>query len=346
MADALEAPAAFVDQLAALARAEDAAVIVPITEPSLLAVLPERERFAPAVVPFVDAAAFTAVSDKRRLLQEAEALGIAVPRQVVVNSQADATALDFATLRYPVVLKPARSVGEHAGKRSKLGVSYAHDETELRRRLGDCQPSAFPVLVQQRIVGPGTGVFLLVWNEELLASFAHQRLWEKPPSGGVSVYCESVPLDQSLLMQSRKLLERFDWRGVAMVEYKRDLATGTPYLMEVNGRFWGSLQLAIDAGVDFPRLLVRAALDLPGQPAPAYRLGVRSRWWWGQVDHVLARVRRKELRPLLPPGISGVMSTLVQLLMGPLRSSEREEVFRWRDPRPFLYETGRWFRGQ
>ena len=39
-----------------------------------------------------------------------------------------------------------------------------------------------------------------------------------------------------------------------MMEYKQDRRTGTPLLMEVNGRFWGSLQLAIDAGVDFPYL--------------------------------------------------------------------------------------------
>ena len=45
-----------------------------------------------------------------------------------------------------------------------------------------------------------------------------------------------------------------------MVEYKRDSSTGQPYLMEVNGRFWGSLQLAIDSGVDFPRILVACAL--------------------------------------------------------------------------------------
>ena len=66
-----------------------------------------------------------------------------------------------------------------------------------------------------------------------------------------------------------------------MVEYKRDSATGQPYLMEVNGRFWGSLQLAIDSGVDFPRILVACALGEHGQQMPSYRVGVRSRWWWG-----------------------------------------------------------------
>jgi len=55
-----------------------------------------------------------------------------------------------------------------------------------------------------------------------------------------------------------------------MVEYKIDSASGTPYLMEINGRFWGSVQLAIDAGVDFPRLLVECALGR--EPARSPRI--------------------------------------------------------------------------
>ena len=82
------------------------------------------------------------------------------------------------------------------------------------------------------------------------AVFAHRRLREKPPSGGVSVYRESVAPDPSLVARAAALLAGLGWRGVAMVEMKTDARTGTPYLMEVNGRFWGSLQLAVDAGVD------------------------------------------------------------------------------------------------
>lgn len=73
------------------------------------------------------------------------------------------------------------------------------------------------------------------------------------------MYRESVVADPALVERSRRLLARLNWQGVAMVEYKIDASTGMPYLMEINGRFWGSLQLAIDAGVDFPRLLLEVA---------------------------------------------------------------------------------------
>jgi predicted ATP-grasp superfamily ATP-dependent carboligase len=157
----------------------------------------------------------------------------------------------------------------------------------------------------------------------------------------VSVYRESIAPDADLLDRSRALLDRFAWTGVAMVEYKRDVARRRDYLMEINGRFWGSLQLAIDAGVDFPRLLVEAALGAAPGPVPAYRVGVRSRWWWGQVDHLIALIRRPQARRAAP-----LYGALAQMLGGPFRAGDREEVLRWGDPRPFVRETMLWIRGR
>jgi hypothetical protein len=126
-----------------------------------------------------------------------------------------------------------------------------------------------------------------------------------------------------------------------MVEYKRDAKTGQPFLMEVNGRFWGSLQLAIDAGVDFPALLAACALDEKVDPQPNYRVGVRSRWWWGQVDHLVGRVHSSR-QPPLPPGTQSGPRALADLLFGPFRRADYEEILWWNDPRPFWNETKRW----
>ena len=77
-----------------------------------------------------------------------------------------------------------------------------------------------------------------------------------------------------------------------MVEFKQDERDGLPKLMEINGRFWGSLQLAIDAGVDFPALLLQPPDALPSTPLP-YRVGVRNRWFWGDVDSLLVSAVRR-----------------------------------------------------
>jgi predicted ATP-grasp superfamily ATP-dependent carboligase len=338
-------------------------VLIPVSEASLLALLPVRDRMGEVVLPFPDEPTFRRICDKAELLAVAPEVGIAIPEQIRVESAADALALDPGAISYPVVLKPSRSVGEGrasggrasaapgggagaSAARTKLTVMHAANAGELVKAFGtlaEAGDAAYPLLIQQRIEGPGIGIFLLLWEGATVATFAHRRIREKPPSGGVSVYRESVAADPALVARSRALLEHFGWCGVAMVEYKVDARTGTPYLMEVNGRFWGSLQLAVDAGVDFPALLLSASTGERVEPVSSYRVGVRSRWWWGDVDHLLARLRRSRAELSLPPDSPGRWSALRDFLTIHF-GRDREEILRLDDPRPFFRESLQWFR--
>ena len=332
--DALAEPAAFVRAVAEVCARVGAQVLLPVSEPALLAILPERERFAGVAIPFPDAERFARICDKARVLEAATAHGIATPRRQHVGTKGDAERLDGAALRFPLVVKPFRSVAGSGEARTKTAVAHAPDAASLRRVLAALPDAAWPVMLQERIVGPGIGVFVLLRGGRVAAAFAHRRVREKPPSGGVSVLCESAPLDGALLGD-------FGWEGVAMVEYKLDAATGTPYLMEINGRLWGSLQLAVDAGVDFPRLLVEMALGVPFPPVTTYGVGVRSRWEWGEVDHLVARLRGSGAP--LPPDAPGRGRALADFFRGWGRGTHAQ-VLRRDDPRPFLRETLDWLR--
>jgi predicted ATP-grasp superfamily ATP-dependent carboligase len=128
-----------------------------------------------------------------------------------------------------------------------------------------------------------------------------------------------------------------------MVEFKQDQRDGVAKLMEINGRFWGSLQLAIDAGVDFPELLVRIG---DGAPIPAvenYRLGVRSRWFLGDVDALLMRLLKSGERLKLPPDQRSRWKAMREFLR-PTGAVTRSEIFRFSDWRPGLLEAWRWLR--
>ena len=338
--DAMEDAAGFAADVQRLCRDWQIEVLIPVTEPALLALLSESGRPAGVLVPFVSLETFDAISDKPRVLARARELGIDVPEQRVIEAPGDAERIDAAAFTYPVVLKPGRSVNGAEGNRQKLSVLHAADAQQLIEQLRKLPAAAFPLLIQQRIVGPGTGVFLLLCNGEVRAHFAHRRLREKPPSGGVSVYSESIASDAALVDRAASLLNSFAWSGVAMVEFKTDERTGRNYLMEVNGRFWGSLQLAIDAGVDFPRLLVQCAVGEAGPSQIPYRIGVRSRWWWGDVDHLIARLRHSRERLHLPAHAGGRAHAVREFLR--LRRADRSEVFRWRDPLPIVRETLDW----
>jgi predicted ATP-grasp superfamily ATP-dependent carboligase len=294
-------------------------------------------------VPLGSDASYRAASDKAHLHAIAPHFGIAVPSQRIICRRDEPAPSD---LRFPVAVKAARSVTD-TGTIIKRGVAvrYANGAASLQAILNSTAAESFPLLVQERIVGPGVGVFLLLWEGQEIAAFSHLRLREKPPGGGVSVYAESIAPDPGLVARSRELLLSLGFEGVAMVEYKVDQATGVPYLMEVNGRFWGSLQLAIDAGVDFPQLLISTAIDgtIPSRPSPT--IGVRNRWWWGDVDHLLARLRRSAEELGLPANAPSRWATIVNFIRssGP---ANRDQILRMDDPRPAFRETLDWLRGR
>jgi len=333
-------PEAFAADVIARCEACSADVLLPVTEAALLPLLDPAHRPANVRLPFPDFDAFRSACDKHYVTTIAKDLGIRVPAQVVLAEPSDAPPLD---LRFPVVVKSARSVVDSGRRRMRTGAVHAADAAALAAVVAEMPPAAYPLLVQERITGPGVGAFLLLWNGEVLASFCHRRLREKPPSGGVSVYAESVAPDAELLGAATALLKRLDWRGVAMVEFKRDLQTGEPYLMEVNGRFWGSLQLAVDAGVDFPALLVAAALGEEVTPVRSYRVGTRTRWFLGDCDHLIARLRYSNEQLALPPGTGGRLAA-VRDWIAAFHPGVRSEVLRYDDPLPALREAIDWLR--
>jgi predicted ATP-grasp superfamily ATP-dependent carboligase len=343
LGDPLQDAPCFADAVGQAVTAHGVDVLLPMTDAALFALLPRRASLLPCRIPFPDLLQVERVADKGRVAVAAAACGIAVPVQRPFPSRGDLTPAERGSLVYPAVIKTSRSVTEGAGRREKHPVRYVRQPDELDRTLDAFPSHAYPLLFQQRIVGSGVGIFLLVWSGEIFACFAHRRLREKPPAGGVSVYRESIPADPALVARSRRLLDELEWQGVAMLEYKIDSATGTPYLLEINGRFWGSLQLAVDAGVDFPALLVALALGERPIPVTRYRTGIRSRWWFGDLDHLLARLRRSPEQLALPPNSPGRMAAVREFL-ALWRPGDRSEILRWSDPVPALTEALTWLR--
>ena len=285
------------------------------------------------------AAALDLAHDKVRLTELAARLGVPVPDGFEGGPDA-ADDPRLANLGFPVVLKPARSRYLVDGRWRAAAVSIARDRDELRAALRRGGPFAErPFLVQRLVPGEGRGVFLLARDGEVSCAFSHRRLREKPPWGGVSTLCEAAPPDPALLDSSRRLLAALRWSGVAMVEFKRDPATGRAWLMEINGRFWGSMQLAVAAGIDFPRLWLDQELRgaTPASPAPDPNWNVRLWWLLGDLDHFLIRLRRGGAAALAP-----ALRDLRRTRQG--RTLDFDTLRR-DDPRPFLHECRCWLCG-
>ncbi len=332
--DPIEDVAAFATEVAALTSERAIDVVVPTTDAACRALIRVRERLEPAVLAAPSLEPYERASHKGLVARLAPQFGLAIPQGGEAASLEEA--LELATsVGWPVVVRPVESVSRQGVGLRKRGVVRVADAAALSaawREIGGDGGA----LVQQAVSGMGEGIFVLRWSGRTLAAFAHRRLREKPPSGGVSVLRESIALDPEQLRRVEALLDALDFEGVAMAEFKNDGRTA--WLIELNARLWGSLQLAVDAGLDIPRLLVEAAMSAPVElPATSYQVGVRSRWLLGDLDHAWALARGQ----CGTDGRSGIGAAL-RVLFGPAGPSCRWEVLRCEDPGPFVYELRGW----
>ena len=306
------------------------AVLLPMTDVTVPLVLQAASRLPALRTALPSLESYEAVSDKYQLFLQARQAGVRVPETAIV-SQATRGELANRTFSYPVVVKPRRSAMRLGTGTTKRTVRYARDAADLKRVVTEMLiDETDELLLQEFVEGHGAGVFGLYEQGQPLFFFAHRRIREKPPSGGVSVLCESVPLPADGVEAARKILDSLQWHGVAMVEFKID-AAGRAWLIEINARFWGSLQLAVDSGADFPWLLYQLATATRPDVPDGYAIGNRLRWWLGDLDNLYARLKDRRWTPTTRHKVDALSDFL-----RPWQPRTRYEFLRWNDPVPSI----------
>ena len=217
--------------------------------------------------------AFQIVNDKFRTYDLAENLGINVPRRMRIGTSTLPKQIT-KHFHFPVVVKPRSSYTLkeiEARKTVKKIITY----DELVRCL-DSIHSNEKFELYEHFAGTGVGIEVLALEGKILFAFQHIRVHE-PLRGGGSSYRKSAPVQEDLLKASAKLIESLNYTGVAMIEYKVDLKTNIWRFIEINGRFWGSLPLAISAGADFPYFLYQMMVEGRKAFPRIYKTGIYCR---------------------------------------------------------------------
>ena len=200
--------------------------------------------------------------DKKRTLALAESLAIPVPK----------TLNDQENLNFPVAIKPRHNCSWLKVPATFETTVFAYSLSELKKKKEAIfQRTGEEPIIQEYVEGEERGLFFLFDQGQPLTVFAHRRLRSINPAGGASSLRESITVPEKLLAYSLKLMASLKWQGPAMLEFKGDK------LMEINGRFWGSLPLAIFSGVDFPWLYYQLATGQRPDSPQSYKIGIKSR---------------------------------------------------------------------
>jgi len=154
--------------------------------------------------------------------------------------------------------------------------------------------------LQECIPGKVHDVCVIASRGRLRAALTQVRLKMNPPRGGSGIYNQTT--DEPILRDyAGRLVEALGWHGVAQIEFRWDERDDTPKLMEINPKFWGTLALSIEAGVDFPALACQLALEGDVEPVEHYEVGKRYRWMFPSELQValMAADRKAALKELL-----------------------------------------------
>jgi predicted ATP-grasp superfamily ATP-dependent carboligase len=325
--------------LRGLIRKTNAKALIAISEGDLVALSampPEMEGCA-ILTPRAEPLAI--VLDKARTLATAQTLDLDVPESWQPKQGDDFEARAEVTT-FPVVLKwadpPLITARLDAAGIEFLKCEIIQSGQELRNALDRYDALGEWPLVQRYAPGIGLGHMIYMKDGRATLRFQHQRIHEWPPEGGVSTLCAALPMadHQAQMEQSIALLAAIGWEGPAMVEYRYDAARGRYCLMEINGRFWGSLPLASACGAEFAWEHYRHWAGI-SQASTTQRDDLKARFMIPETRRLIRVLfgRGAITDPLYRPT---PMADLWRYLAGFIDPRTRNYVFSWTDPGPFL----------
>jgi predicted ATP-grasp superfamily ATP-dependent carboligase len=280
------------------------------------------------------------VLDKRETLARAAVLGIDVPISWQPIAGED-MALRARTLAYPAIAKwadpPAMTDRLAALGLPLIKAEYFHTAEALIALIKRYAPLGVWPLIQSYCPGVGLGQMIHMAGGKAVLRFQHRRLHEMPPEGGVSTLCESEPLSRhsAQMAKSEALLANIGWEGPAMVEYRYDAEAGRYWLMEINGRFWGSMPLASYSGAEFAwECYRRAILGQTDTVQPDIKPR-RARYMIPETKRLIQLLFKRGViaDPLFTPT---PLVDFTHYLSGFFDPKMRYYLFRWSDPGPFF----------
>jgi predicted ATP-grasp superfamily ATP-dependent carboligase len=226
--------------------------------------------------------AFEIANDKGRTATLCKEIGVSVPETFTDVDEADVRHI-ANNVRYPVVIK-ARS-----GTGVQNGLRYANNRDELLEKYAEITSQRShdsfvfdKPIIQEFIPGFIHDACTLTREGRVVCVLTQVRQLMYPIYGGVGAV-NITTQDERLKALASKVLEALNWNGPAQVEFKYDARDNTYKLIEVNPKLWGTLDLSIKAGCNFPVMIRDLCCDNKLPQNTDYKAGVRYIFGYAQA---------------------------------------------------------------
>jgi len=261
---------AFINSLSEVASKGGYDVLFACDSDTFMHVSRHRHKLTPhLIVPMPPHETLEKAHNKAEVFKAAMKSGVPYPKTIL---DLDSVSVSEAgeELGFPVVIKPCVSAGA-------VGLEYAESAEELRKAYDSILANHGSVILQEYVRGTKYG-FSALFNKDAEARRAcvYQHIREYPLTGGPACAGETV-INQDVLSVGLSLLKAYKWYGIANMEFIVDEKDGKPKLIDFNPRFFGALSLTISAGVDYPYLLYKMAVEGDITPNLEYKVGVKGR---------------------------------------------------------------------
>ena len=235
----------YIDTVLAIARAERVELVVPTIDDELVAFGAARERFASfGITVAVSPAETSAIcNDKCRTAAALRAHGVPAAATWRPDELPD-------PLQLPLFIKPRCG-------RGSVGAYGVNTRRELEFFLDYVKD---PV-VQEHLDGPEFTIDMLCdFSGKPLSIVPRERVVIR---AGVIDRGRTVR-DERLIQLAEAVARALPFAGPVNIQCRID--DDVPQVFEINPRFSGGIPLTIEAGADFPRMLVRLVRGLPVRP--------------------------------------------------------------------------------
>lgn len=249
-----------------------------------MAALSTYQSSIPAPIAHPDSAVVHAALDKMDLAKRARKAGLAAPLTET------ATAQTMAAWRGPAVVKCRAHWSDGQTRPLRIEAQLFPDIAAARRQIELINDAGAQPILQQPVNG-GLSALIGIFHEGRLHGRVQQvapRLWPTP--NGASARAETTAVDEDLAAAAERLLADLGWWGLVELQFLTD-DDGVAHLIDLNGRFFGSMALSNAARPGLASAWGRLALHEPLPPLPDAPAGVRYSWLAGDMRRAV-RERR------------------------------------------------------